>query len=205
MTIVKVIGRCDNCGYDMKLKAEAGRTRQIVRGYYAPIPDFFPIPTCMNCGDTCMIPEISDPLDSLLLVALRENLNKQVEDICTKHNVTIADVEAACRFSKKQLELVLSGSDEIDGTLVELLSIFTNVPGAFEHAYSPIIANKKEQTKLSDQNKDTHTEHCCARCGCKYGDINCSVTTGKKRQSTICGQSYACWRLQDDDDDDDDE
>lgn len=39
---------------------------------------------------------------------------------------------------------------------------------------------------------DVHTEHCCARHGCKYGydiyetDKECSVATGKKKQSFPC-------------------
>lgn len=34
--------------------------------------------------------------------------------------------------------------------------------------------------------KDVHTEHCCLRHGCKYGDDKCTVTTGKERQSYPC-------------------
>lgn len=33
---------------------------------------------------------------------------------------------------------------------------------------------------------DVHTEHCCLRHGCKYGDEDCTVTTGKARQSYPC-------------------
>jgi hypothetical protein len=33
---------------------------------------------------------------------------------------------------------------------------------------------------------DVHTEHCCLIHGCKYGDPECSVTTGLKRQSFPC-------------------
>lgn len=32
-------------------------------------------------------------------------------------------------------------------------------------------------------NKDVHTEHCCAENGCKYGDIDCPVWLGYKKQS----------------------
>jgi len=34
--------------------------------------------------------------------------------------------------------------------------------------------------------EDIHTEHCCIVHGCKYGDDDCVVTTGKKRQSYPC-------------------
>ena len=33
---------------------------------------------------------------------------------------------------------------------------------------------------------DVHTEHCCIAHGCKYGNLNCSVVTGKKEQSFLC-------------------
>ena len=39
-----------------------------------------------------------------------------------------------------------------------------------------------------EKNKDVHTEHCCVRHHCKYGedDFYCTVKTGKKRQSFVC-------------------
>lgn len=36
--------------------------------------------------------------------------------------------------------------------------------------------------------KDTHTEHCCQRHGCKYGDAACTVTSGKRLQSLPCAE-----------------
>jgi hypothetical protein len=33
---------------------------------------------------------------------------------------------------------------------------------------------------------DVHTEHCCARHGCKYGDDDCPVALGQKAQSYLC-------------------
>lgn len=39
--------------------------------------------------------------------------------------------------------------------------------------------------------KDTHTEHCCRRHGCKYGEnADCPVVTGKKSQSYSCEQCH---------------
>lgn len=37
-----------------------------------------------------------------------------------------------------------------------------------------------------DSHKDVHTEHCCSVHGCKYGDDDCPVETGKKMQSFPC-------------------
>ena len=34
--------------------------------------------------------------------------------------------------------------------------------------------------------KDVHTEHCCDKHGCKYGNDDCTVTTGRARQSHRC-------------------
>lgn len=34
--------------------------------------------------------------------------------------------------------------------------------------------------------KDAHTEHCCLQHGCKYGDDDCTVITGKAEQSFRC-------------------
>ena len=45
-----------------------------------------------------------------------------------------------------------------------------------------------------DSHKDVHTEHCCFVHGCKYGDDDCSVKTGKKMQSfpcEMCGEGDA--------------
>ena len=33
---------------------------------------------------------------------------------------------------------------------------------------------------------DVHTEHCCAEHGCKYGNDNCTVASGEKKQSYPC-------------------
>jgi hypothetical protein len=34
--------------------------------------------------------------------------------------------------------------------------------------------------------KDVHTEHCCIKHGCKYGDNNCTVENRHKPQSYLC-------------------
>lgn len=34
--------------------------------------------------------------------------------------------------------------------------------------------------------KDVHTEHCCYRHGCCYGDQGCTVKSGMKPQSYPC-------------------
>lgn len=38
--------------------------------------------------------------------------------------------------------------------------------------------------------KDVHTEHCCLKHGCKYGDVDCVVELGIKKQSFPCEWCY---------------
>lgn len=56
----------------------------------------------------------------------------------------------------------------------------------------------------TDFRKDVHTEHCCANCGCKYGEdeiispfdgtnIGCSVVSKQKPQSFPCGKTGVCY------------
>lgn len=46
--------------------------------------------------------------------------------------------------------------------------------------------------KLPPGQIDVHTEHCCKNCGCKYGDSDCSVRTGRSSQSFPCGKANTC-------------
>lgn len=39
---------------------------------------------------------------------------------------------------------------------------------------------------LLEELRDVHTEHCCITHGCKYGDEDCTVATGKMPQSYDC-------------------
>ncbi len=54
-----------------------------------------------------------------------------------------------------------------------------------EQAGEPILRKDGEPS-------DVHTEHCCVACGCKYDDDNCSVVTGKLKQSYACGTMEQC-------------
>lgn len=58
--------RCAVCGGSVQLLALAGRTRELRHGIDLPIPEDFEIPTCSQCGEEYMTPEISGPLDQLL-------------------------------------------------------------------------------------------------------------------------------------------
>lgn len=58
--------RCGECGGSVELRAGEGRTREVVRGVVVPIPDDFALPTCVRCGETFSVPEVSDALDKML-------------------------------------------------------------------------------------------------------------------------------------------
>jgi len=63
---------CGNCGADVVLVAEPGRTRLIEKDMEVPIPDDYELPTCLDCGETYMSPEYSKPLDKILRAKVRE-------------------------------------------------------------------------------------------------------------------------------------
>ena len=50
----------------------------------------------------------------------------------------------------------------------------------------PSSLTGREIEVIWQNSKDVHTEHCCARHGCKYGDPECSVALGIKKQSWNC-------------------
>jgi len=51
-----------------------------------------------------------------------------------------------------------------------------------------IVMFKKFPIGNKDPNKGggCHPSHCCARCGCKYGDEDCPVVTGEVTQDYDC-------------------
>ena len=39
---------------------------------------------------------------------------------------------------------------------------------------------------MKNKTIDVHTEHCCSKHGCKYGDDTCTVASGEKKPSYSC-------------------
>ena len=62
----------------------------------------------------------------------------------------------------------------------------------FAESEASLINGSKEPFEKGPFEKDVHTEHCCAYCGCKYRDDNCTVVKGPKLQSFRCGETSAC-------------
>jgi hypothetical protein len=76
----KNLGRCCECGGKVSLIAKAGRTREVLKGIHVNIPADFGIPTCEDCGDESMVPEVSGPLDFILINHIRNSL-ASIEDL----------------------------------------------------------------------------------------------------------------------------
>jgi transcriptional regulator with XRE-family HTH domain len=127
--------RCLECGGEMKLTTSKGRTRELVKGVHLPIPDDFPIPTCSSCGEEVWAPEMTEVLDALLSKQLGGMIRGYVEHIGEKFGVTQAQIGMACRVDRTYLSHVTAGRKTPSGTLVELLQLFADVDGAFEHAF----------------------------------------------------------------------
>lgn len=127
--------RCPECGGEVRLLARKGRTREYLRGVRLPIPDDFGIPTCMKCGEESMNVEVSEPLDKLLGEHLCSKLRAQVGTLRGRHGVTQQQIEDALGVTRSYLSHLLAGRNEPSPTLVKMLALFVDVPGAFEHAW----------------------------------------------------------------------
>ena len=59
-----------------------------------------------------------------------------------------------------------------------------------EYFYEGFTKNPTNPPELvgeeDTEDGDVHTEHCCKVHGCKYGDADCTVVTGKKKQAYPC-------------------
>lgn len=55
-----------------------------------------------------------------------------------------------------------------------------------------VLFDTCDKCNASRMTKDSHTEHCCLKHGCKYGNENCTVVTGLKKQSWDCGVHEMC-------------
>jgi hypothetical protein len=137
--------RCLECGGQMELTQRRGRTRELVKGVHLPIPDDFRIPTCQSCGDEVWSPEMSDALDAQLGKQVGGVIRGYVEHLSDRFDVTQAQVASACRVTHTYLSHVTHGRKMPSGTLVELLSIFEEVDGAFEHAFPSVKKSRVDE------------------------------------------------------------
>lgn len=140
--------RCPECGGDVKLVARTGRSREYLKGFHLTIPNDFGIPTCTDCGEESMSAEISEKLDEILSGVLQTRMRLYVEKIHAIHAGTSQrEIEEALRVTPSYLSHVLSGRKPPSATLVELLALFAEVPGAFEHALPGRAAPSKVVAK----------------------------------------------------------
>jgi hypothetical protein len=54
--------------------------------------------------------------------------------------------------------------------------------------YPEAFGQTEDRVVIADLNliKNPHTEHCCKKCGCKYGEKDCPVVDGRQQQSFPC-------------------
>ena len=128
--------RCLECGGNIEMTQRSGRSRELAKGVRVSIPDYFPIPTCESCGEELWAPELSEVLDELLKKQLGKEIGGYIARISGRFGVTQAQIGSACRVSHTYLSHVTAGRKTPSGMLLELLRLFVEVDGAFEHAYS---------------------------------------------------------------------
>lgn len=79
---------------------------------------------------------------------------------------------------------------------VEVIRAYKNRAGVSLRVAKYVIDFEREKEEMKRKEKKerkcVHTEHCCVNCGCKYGDEDCPVVLGLKKQSNPCGQAYTC-------------
>ena len=73
-------------------------------------------------------------------------------------------------------------------TLIETkrIDFLLTVLDKIDNAEAKEILEKTDQTREPEERRTAHTEHCCVVHGCKYGDVDCHVYLGYRRQSYIC-------------------
>jgi transcriptional regulator with XRE-family HTH domain len=126
--------RCPECGSEVLLMKKEGRTREYLRGVHLFIPDDYEIPACTACGEESMNIEVSEPLDKILGENLRHILLSYVEKL-RERGFSRLEIGDALGVTRQHFSRVLSGEKEPNSLLVKMLSLFINVPGAFERAF----------------------------------------------------------------------
>lgn len=139
-----------------------------------------------------------------------EEVTERMQDIASGKQATrtMAELCLKTRASGKEVSLsearqtaikAMDESDEAWKTVNEEAGRETTVIGGVEYevtkndlvhftSFSEHLKNEKAKKQT-----DVHTEHCCKEHGCKYGDAECTVTTGKKPQSFECLETSVCY------------
>jgi len=102
------------------------------------IPEDFLIPTCTQCGEELLIPEVTDELDQLLRAAYlakqATHVRTCVEVLRKRHGVTQQDIERACGITPSYLSHMMSGRRETSLPLMRLIEVYTLFRESFEYA-----------------------------------------------------------------------
>lgn len=70
---------CDLCGADVIMETKPGRIMEYRPGVDLPVPEDFPIATCVGCGERYLSTKESAALDEALKVAFTEHCRKLIE------------------------------------------------------------------------------------------------------------------------------
>lgn len=139
--------RCPDCGGEVRLLAKKGRTREYLRGVHLPVPDDFEIPTCVECGEESMVPEVGVHLDEVMKNALALEMHRCVRLLRSRYDATNQVIEDALGITRSYLSHLLAGRNP-SPTLVKFLQSFVEVPGAFDFALRrPAEHNGSRETK----------------------------------------------------------
>lgn len=139
MTRVKPF-RCGECGSLVKALKRRGRTREYRRGVLLPVPDDFPIPTCVGCGEEYLSVAEAEALDRLqqpvFVERQKRHCGEVVDRIKATHGVTLRAIEQACGVTGTYLSHVLAGRKEASATLVYLLEAYSLSESEFRRRLS---------------------------------------------------------------------
>lgn len=123
-------------------------------------------------------------------------------ETCAALNLTPGMLAKKMDLPDDFVNLVIEGEYQIDPVFASKLNKITGVPASFwinlQENYNSGLKHLGlsptalplmiEMTKASKDkaSRCVHTEHCCKRHGCKYGDSDCPVENGLKVQSGYC-------------------
>lgn len=126
---------CTECGGIVELTPPNGRTIEYMRGYEVRIPDEFPIPTCTNCAEIYILPEIEERLYPILekqcLKLQAQHYRELVDFLMKRHKIKQLDIVRTCGVTPAYLSQVLNGKRAASATLTRLLEAFVMCEAEF--------------------------------------------------------------------------
>lgn len=116
-----------------------------------------------------------------------------MDDLCARHTAGLVSNQEFADVLGLPIPEGLSSWEEVRTAMFPLLGqrvqresepVVLIIPLKFLYAernYEP----KEGENFLRVSPQDTHTEHCCLRCGCKYSSSDCTVVCRKLPRATL--------------------